>query len=138
MLSGLGSQYIQPQMKAFTDGTRLDYSGYMNRMSTVLTKNEITAISDWLATLTSKKVTNIIEVSKVPKSYLDETRMWLKVLLKEWKISQVEFFGYHCSLFFTKCLEGRTETVPLVAYGFILLMCSVKSSFLRLSVCADR
>lgn len=36
--------------------------------------------------------------------------------------------------FFTKWLEGGTEAVPLAAYGFILLMCGVSSSFLRLCV----
>jgi uncharacterized membrane protein len=36
--------------------------------------------------------------------------------------------------FFTKWLEGGTEAVPLAAYGFILLMCGISSSFLRLCV----
>ncbi|WP_085297125.1 c-type cytochrome [Cognaticolwellia mytili] len=82
-LSGLSSQYIQSQMNAFSDGTRLDYSGHMNRMSAVLTKDEITAVSDWFATLTSKKVTDVVEVAQVPKTYLDDTRMRLKGLPAE-------------------------------------------------------
>ena len=36
--------------------------------------------------------------------------------------------------FFTKWLEGGTEAVPLAAYGFILLMCGISSSVLRLCV----
>jgi len=36
--------------------------------------------------------------------------------------------------FFTKWLEGGTEAVPLAAYGVILLMCAVSSSYLRLCV----
>jgi uncharacterized membrane protein len=36
--------------------------------------------------------------------------------------------------FFTKWLEGGTEAVPLAAYGVILLMCAISSSFLRLCV----
>ena len=78
-LSGLSSQYIQTQMASFSDGTRLDYSGHMNRMSAELTKDEITEVSDWFATLTSQKVTDVVEVTKVPKTYIDDTRMRLKV-----------------------------------------------------------
>lgn len=78
-LSGLSSQYIQTQMTSFSDGTRLDYSGHMNRMSAALTKDEIRAVSDWFSTLATKKVTNVLEVAQVPKTYLDDTRMRLKV-----------------------------------------------------------
>jgi cytochrome c553 len=79
-LSGLSSQYIQTQMASFSDGSRLDYSGHMNRMSAELTKGEITEISDWFATLASQKVTEVAEVTQVPKTFLDDTRMRIKTL----------------------------------------------------------
>jgi len=76
-LAGLDSQYLQTQMNAFADDSRLDYSGHMNRMAKELTKAEIKEISDWFSALTPRKVTQVIETTQVPKTYVDETRMRL-------------------------------------------------------------
>jgi cytochrome c553 len=74
-LAGLDSLYLQSQMKAFTDGSRLDYSGHMNRMSKALSTAEIKEVSDWFSTLTPQKVTKVVETDQVLKTYVDETRM---------------------------------------------------------------
>ncbi|WP_211357738.1 c-type cytochrome [Colwellia demingiae] len=76
-LAGLDSQYIQAQMYAFADGSRLDYSGHMNRMAKELTNSEIEEISDWFSNLTPRNVTTVIETSQVLKTYIDDTRMIL-------------------------------------------------------------
>jgi len=76
-LAGLDSMYLQRQMKAFSDGSRLDYSGHMNRMSTALSKAEIKEVSDWFSNLPPRKVTKVVETSTVLKTYIDDTRMRL-------------------------------------------------------------
>lgn len=76
-LAGLDSQYLQNQMYAFADGSRLDYSGHMNRMSKALSKAEIKEVSDWFSALPPKKVTKVVETSTVLKTYIDDTRMRL-------------------------------------------------------------
>jgi len=78
-LAGLDSQYLQTQMHAFADGSRLDYSGHMNRMAKALNKAEIKEISDWFSGLTPRKVTQVVEASQVPKTYVDDTRMRLQL-----------------------------------------------------------
>jgi cytochrome c553 len=76
-IAGLDSQYLQTQMYAFADDSRLDYSGHMNRMAKELTKAEIKEISDWFSALTPRKITKVVEVSQVLKTYVDDTRMRL-------------------------------------------------------------
>lgn len=76
-LAGLDSRYLQSQMYAFADGSRLDYSGHMNRMSKALSKAEIKEVSDWFSALPPKKVTKVVETSTVLKTYIDDTRMRL-------------------------------------------------------------
>lgn len=76
-LAGLNSQYLQTQMHAFADGSRLDYSGHMNRMAKELNNTEIKEVSDWFSTLTPRKVTKVVEASQVLKTYVDDTRMRL-------------------------------------------------------------
>jgi len=78
-LAGLSSSYIQSQMKAFADDTRLDYSGHMNRMAKELTEQEIIDVSDWFASLTTNKIVNVKEVSEVAQTLIDDTRMRLVV-----------------------------------------------------------
>jgi len=76
-LAGLDSQYLQTQMHAFSDGSRLDYSGHMNRMAKELSDVEIKEVSDWFSALTPRKVTKVVEASQVLKTYVDDTRMRL-------------------------------------------------------------
>lgn len=76
-LAGLDSMYLQRQMKAFADGSRLDYSGNMNRMAKTLNNAEIKQVSDWFSALPPKKVTTVVETSQVLKTYIDDTRMRL-------------------------------------------------------------
>jgi len=76
-LAGLDSQYLQNQMYAFANGSRLDYSGHMNRMSKALSKVEIKEVSDWFSNLPPRKVTKVVETSTVLKTYIDDTRMRL-------------------------------------------------------------
>lgn len=78
-LAGLDSLYIQTQMKAFADDSRLDYSGHMNRMAKELTDAEIIEISEWFATLTPRNTTQVKEAAQVAKTYVDDTRMRLLV-----------------------------------------------------------
>jgi cytochrome c553 len=79
-LAGLDSQYLQAQMSAFADDTRLDYSGHMNRMAKALNKKEIKEISDWFSSLAPRKVTKVVETEHVLKTYVDDTRMRLVAL----------------------------------------------------------
>jgi cytochrome c553 len=76
-LAGLDSSYLQAQMAAFSDDSRLDYSGHMNRMAKELTNTEIKEISDWFSRLTPRKVTKVVETAYVLKTYVDGTRMRL-------------------------------------------------------------
>ena len=76
-LAGLNSMYLQRQMKAFADGSRLDYSGNMNRMAKALNNAEIKEVSDWFSALPPKKVTKVVETARVLKTYIDDTRMRL-------------------------------------------------------------
>lgn len=76
-LAGLDSMYLQRQMKAFADGSRLDYSGNMNRMAKGLNNAEIKEVSDWFSALPPKKVTKVVETAQVLKTYIDDTRMRL-------------------------------------------------------------
>lgn len=74
-LAGLSSNYMQSQMKAFANDSRVDYSGHMNRMAKELTVQEIVEISDWFASLPPQKILTVKEVSQVPQTYVDGTRM---------------------------------------------------------------
>jgi len=76
-LAGLSSKYIQSQMQAFAQDTRLDYSGHMNRMAKALSNEEIKEIADWFATLPVRQVTQVKESALVPKTFVDGTRMRL-------------------------------------------------------------
>ncbi|WIY27790.1 c-type cytochrome [Parasedimentitalea psychrophila] len=76
-LAGLDSAYMQAQMRAFSDGTRVDYSGHMNRMAALMTPEEIQTASDWFASLTPRTFIEVIETETVPASYIDSTRMRL-------------------------------------------------------------
>lgn len=76
-LAGLDSQYLQNQMYAFADDSRLDYSGHMNRMSKALSKAEIKEVSDWFSNIPPRKVTKVVETSTVLKTYIDDARMRL-------------------------------------------------------------
>jgi cytochrome c553 len=78
-LAGLDSLYIQTQMTAFSDDSRLDYSGHMNRMAKELTAAEIKEISAWFSSLTPIKTTRVVETVQVAKTYVDDTRMRLRV-----------------------------------------------------------
>lgn len=76
-LAGLDSAYMQGQMQAFADGTRIDYFGHMNRMAAQMTVEEIQAASDWFASLTPRTFIEVVEADTVPTSYIDSTRMRL-------------------------------------------------------------
>ncbi|EPJ49607.1 MAG: cytochrome c family protein [Osedax symbiont Rs1] len=74
-LAGLTATYINSQMQAFASGARLDYSGHMNRMAAELSEQEILAVSRWFASLTVKRFIKVKETERVPRTFIDETRM---------------------------------------------------------------
>lgn len=74
-LAGLSEIYMIQQLEAFASGQRLDYSGHMNRMAALLTKEEMQEASKWFASLTPTSFITVKEVSTVPRTYIDETRM---------------------------------------------------------------
>ena len=74
-LAGLSETYMVQQLEAFASGQRVDYSGHMNRMAALLTKEEMQEVSKWFASLTPTSFITVKEVATVPKTYVDETRM---------------------------------------------------------------
>lgn len=74
-LAGLTEQYMVEQLEAFANGSRIDYSGHMNRMAALLSKAEMKEVSAWFATLPPQTFTSVIEVDNVPVTYIDDTRM---------------------------------------------------------------
>lgn len=74
-LAGLSESYMIQQLEAFASGQRIDYTGHMNRMAALLTKQEMQVISKWFATLKPRSFITVKEVSQVPTTYVDSTRM---------------------------------------------------------------
>ncbi len=74
-LAGLTATYINSQMQAFASGARVDYSGHMNRMAAELSEQEILAVSRWFASLTVKRFIKVKETERVPRTFIDDTRM---------------------------------------------------------------
>lgn len=78
-LAGLTADYIIQQLNNFSDGSRLDYSGHMNRMAPLMTKKEKTEAANWFASLKPNTFIDVIETDSVPVTYVDDTRMRLVV-----------------------------------------------------------
>ncbi|OLQ69930.1 cytochrome C [Photobacterium proteolyticum] len=74
-LAGLTESYMVQQLEAFASGQRIDYSGHMNRMAPLMTKQEMQAASKWFASLTPRSFITVKEVNTVPVTYVDSTRM---------------------------------------------------------------
>lgn len=78
-LVGLTADYIVQQLNNFSDGSRLDYSGHMNRMAPLMTQKEKTDAANWFASLKPSAFIDVIETDSVPVTYVDDTRMRLVV-----------------------------------------------------------
>lgn len=74
-LAGLSASYMIEQLKAFASGQRVDYSGHMNRMAALMTEDEMAEASTWFASLSAQQFITVKEVSNVPATYVDDTRM---------------------------------------------------------------
>ena len=74
-LAGLSATYMTSQLKAFASGERIDYSGHMNRMAALMTETEMREASTWFASLPAQQFITVKEVSSVPFTYVDSTRM---------------------------------------------------------------
>jgi len=74
-LAGLSVNYMTEQLKAFASGERVDYSGHMNRMAALMTEAEMLEASTWFASLPTPQFITVKEVSDVPATYVDSTRM---------------------------------------------------------------
>lgn len=76
-LAGLTADYIVQQLNNFSDGSRLDYSGHMNRMAPLMTQKERRDAANWFASLKPNTFIDVIETESVPVTYVDDTRMRL-------------------------------------------------------------
>jgi cytochrome c553 len=76
-LAGLSADYIEMQLENFASGSRLDYSGHMNRMAPLLTAQERKDAAQWFASLKSQDFLDVIETGTVPGTLVDDTRMRL-------------------------------------------------------------
>lgn len=74
-LAGLSESYMVQQLEAFATGQRIDYTGHMNRMAALLTKQEMQEVSKWFATLIPRTFITVKEVKQVPVTFIDNTRM---------------------------------------------------------------
>lgn len=78
-LAGLTATYIEKQLDDFSTGSRLDYSGHMNRMAALMTTAEKKDAAHWFASLKPRKFLDVIETDFVPSTLIDDTRMRLEI-----------------------------------------------------------
>ncbi len=74
-LAGLSASYIERQLEDFSSGSRLDYSGHMNRMAEVMTMEERKEAAVWFASLKRQDFLDVVETDAVPLTVIDDTRM---------------------------------------------------------------
>ncbi|OLQ78274.1 cytochrome C [Photobacterium proteolyticum] len=74
-LAGLNKEYMLQQLEDFASGQRLDYTGYMNRIASLLSEAEKKDAAKWFASLVSASFIVVKEDTFVPKTFTDNSRM---------------------------------------------------------------
>ncbi|MCP4301159.1 MAG: c-type cytochrome, partial [Gammaproteobacteria bacterium] len=79
-LAGLPVEYFIKQMADFKSGLRKDSAGWMNKFAAVLSDDDVRAAAEYFAALTPRVGWfELIESESVPKSYIGESRLRLRV-----------------------------------------------------------
>ncbi|QFU22197.1 c-type cytochrome [Shewanella eurypsychrophilus] len=74
-LAGLSASYLTAQIRAFSNGDRLDYSGHMNRIAPLLSEQDILDAVNYFSSLPYRNFIEVVETQTVPETYFDQTRM---------------------------------------------------------------